>query len=163
MGIPIFIGLRIAGMPEVAAQVRSYRKAWQDAGQEGTPDVSLRVPVYVAATEAEALSEPQESFMRQFQRLGTQLVESAAKEGALATEERVEHSEQLSGLTWEQALREKVAVGTPEMVVERLQEMKETLGLSGVVVELNAGELIPPEGVARSLRLFCERVIPAFK
>ncbi len=163
MGIPIFIGLRVAGMPEVAAQVHSFRKAWRDAGHEGTPDVSLRVPVYVAPTKTEALSDPEESFMRQFQRLGTRLAESATKEGAQAGEGRVEHSEELSGLTWEQALREKVAVGTPEMVVERLQEMKETLGLSGVVAELNAGELIPPEGIARSLRLFCERVIPAFK
>ena len=49
------------------------------------------------------------------------------------------------------------------MVVEQLQEMQETLRLSGVVAELNAGELIPAEKVARSLELFCSRVVPAFK
>ena len=41
--------------------------------------------------------------------------------------------------------------------------MKETLSLSGVVAELNAGELIPADKIARSLRLLCEKVMPAFK
>ena len=163
MGFPIFIGLRGQGMAEVAQQVRSYRKAWEHAGHEGPIDVSLRVPVYVAETRESALMEPEASFMRQFRRLGSQLASSATSPGADPSEARAERSRQLAALTWEDVLREKVAVGTPEMVVERLQEMKEALHLSGVVAEFNAGEMIPRENAERSLRLMCERVMPAFK
>ena len=163
MGFPIFIGLRSLGMPQVAEQVREYKRAWEEAGHEGALDVSLRLPVYVAETREKALSEPEESFMRQFRRLGDQLARSAERPGADPREDRSERSEQLASLTWEQVLREKVVVGTPEMVVERLHEMKEALHLTGVTAEFNAGEQIPPERAARSLRLFCEKVTPAFK
>ena len=49
------------------------------------------------------------------------------------------------------------------MVIDQLQNMKKTLNLTGVVAEFNAGELIPEENIASSLKLFCEEVIPAFK
>ena len=163
MGFPIFIGLRGLGIPQVAEQVQSYKQAWSDAGHEGPIDVSLRVPVYVAESREAALTEPEESFMRQFMRLGAQLARSADQAGVQPREERAERGQQLASLTWDQVLREKVAVGTPEMVVERLQEMKETLHLSGVVAEFNAGELIPREKIESSLRLFCEKVVPAFR
>ena len=163
MGFPIFIGLRGEGMAEVADYVGSYKRAWKTAGHGSPFDVSLRVPVYVAETREEALSEPEESFMRQFRRLGGQLAASATSAGARPAEDRAERSQQLASLTWEKVLKEKAAVGTPEMVVDRLREMKERLHLSGIVAEFNAGELIPREKAERSLRLFCERVVPAFK
>ena len=162
MGFPIFIGLRSQGMPQVAEQVQSYKQAWTEAGHRGPVDVSLRVPVYVAESRDEALSQPEDSFMRQFRRLGQGLVSSAAGPGSDATD-RARRGQTLADLTWEQALREKVAVGTPEMVVERLEEMRETLHLSGVAAEFNAGDLISRQHIARSLRLFCERVVPALK
>ena len=163
MGFPIFIGLRGLGVSQVAEQVESYKLAWEESGRKDPVDISLRVPVYVAETKEKALSEAEESFMRQFRRLGDQLSRSAARPGADPREERAERARQLASLTWDQVIVEKVAVGTPEMVVERLTEMKEKLRLSGVVAELNAGELLPPENIARSLRLFCEKVIPAFR
>ena len=119
--------------------------------------------MYVAETREQALSEPEESFMRQFRRLGGQLAASAASAGARPAEDRAERSQQLASLTWDEVLKEKAAVGTPEMVVDRLREMKERLHLDGVVAEFNAGELIPGEKSERSLRLFCEQVVPAFK
>ena len=59
--------------------------------------------------------------------------------------------------------REKVAVGTPEMVVEQLSKLREALHLTEVVAEFNAGELIPQEHIERSLRLFCEKVMPELR
>ena len=162
MGFPLFIGVRILAMPQVAEQVQSYKEAWEEAGHQGPIDVFLRLPVYVAESKEEALSEAEESFMRQFRRLGGQLTRSADLPGGVAAE-RAQSGQQLGVVTWEDVQSEKVAVGTPEMVVKQLQRMKETLRLSGVVAEFNAGELIPRERIARSLRLFCEKVIPAFK
>ena len=163
MGYPIFIGVRGLAMSQVAEQVRTYEKAWKDAGHLGPIDVSLRVPVHVARSREAALRESEECFMRQFRRLGAQLAASVAKEGSDPREDRASRSEQLAALSWDRVQGQKVAVGTPETVIDQLQEMKETLHLSGVVAEFNAGELIPQDKISSSLRLFCEKVIPAFK
>ena len=161
MGVPIFIGLRTAGMPVVMGQVQSYIDAWRRSGHTGEPDVALRVPVHVADTAERAVSEPQESFMRQFRRL-VNLFASTAASGADHAESRATRAEHLSTVTWEEALREKVAVGTPAMVIERLGEMRDKLRLNRIVCEFNAGERLPREKVAASLSLFCREVMPAF-
>lgn len=68
----------------------------------------------------------------------------------------------MAELKWDDVIGSKALVGTPEMVIDQLHHLKETLQLSGVVAEFNAGERIPKENIARSLRLFCEKVAPAF-
>lgn len=163
MGLPIFIGLRGQGLTEVAEHVVSYIRAWTGAGHDAPPDVSLRVPVYVAATREAALSDPEESFMRQFRRLGGQLASSTARPGTDDSKDRAERAAKLVSVSWDQVRREKVAVGTPEMVVERIHELRDSLKLSGLVAEFNAGELLPANAVSASLKLFCDKVIPAFR
>lgn len=164
MGFSVFVGVRGMNLEGVGEQVRLYKTAWDEAGHSGDIDVSLRVPVYVGATKEDALRTPEESFMRQFRRLGGQLAASAGRAGADPREERTERSQQLASLGWERdVIGQKAAVGTPEAVAEQLSAMKEALNLSGVVAEFNAGELIPEEKIASSLRLFCEKVVPAFK
>ena len=163
MGFPIFIGLRGQGIERVAEQVGVYLRTWKSAGHDGPADVSLRVPVYVAENDRYASMEAEESFMHQFRRLGSQLASSATRADASSASDRADRGQQLGAITWDEVLRERVAVGSPERVAYRLRELKETLHLSAIVAEFNAGELIPRERVARSLRLFCERVVPAFK
>jgi hypothetical protein len=46
------------------------------------------------------------------------------------------------------------------MVADRLAELREQLGLSGILAELNCGGLVPHERVMRSLQLLCEKVQP---
>ena len=164
MGFAIFVGVRGMNLDGVAEQVESYRAAWKEAGHEGEIDVSLRVPVYVGETEEDALTAPEESFMRQFRRLGGQLAASASRAGSDPGEERAERGAQLASIQWERdVIGQKAAVGTPEMVIEQLKVMKDALNLTGVVAEFNAGELIPEDKISNSLRLFCEEVIPAFR
>ena len=164
MGFAIFVGVRGMNLDGVAEQVESYRAAWKEAGHEGEIDVSLRVPVYVGETEEDALTAPEESFMRQFRRLGGQLAASASRAGSDPGEERAERGAQLASIQWERdVIGQKAAVGTPEMVIEQLKVMKDALSLTGVVAEFNAGELIPEDKISNSLRLFCEEVIPAFR
>ena len=164
MGFPIFVGLRRATMTEVSGQVRSYEEAWERAGHEGRPSVVLRVPVYVAESEERAHTEPRESFMTQFQRLGRAVASSAVVPGADPRGDRAESGEQLAAMTWDDVLREeKVIVGAPETVAEQIRKVTDELGLSGVAAEFNAGDKLPRESIARSLRLFCEEVAPAFR
>jgi alkanesulfonate monooxygenase SsuD/methylene tetrahydromethanopterin reductase-like flavin-dependent oxidoreductase (luciferase family) len=162
LGLPIFIGLRTAGLPVVMNQVQTYIEAWRQAGHAGEPDVALRVPVYVAETADRAVNEPRDSFMRQFRRLGSQLTSSVSATGADHLESRTHRAEVLGAISWEDAMRDKVAVGTPAMVVERMQEMQEQLHLNRVVCEFNAGEQLHREAIAESMSLFCAEVMPSF-
>ncbi len=163
LGYPIFVGLRIAGLPQLKSQVDSYRQAWSEAGHEGRADVSLRVPVYIDKDQKRAERGAEKSFMRQFRRLGRQLEESSASSEADPDRQKEEFGSQLTTMTWNQIMADRVAVGTPERVAERLQEIKQTLDLSGIVAEFNAGEIIPQEAVANSMRLFCEKVAPELR
>ena len=45
----------------------------------------LRVPIYLAETEREALSEPEQSIMEFYRNMARQLIESAAQDGHRAT------------------------------------------------------------------------------
>jgi len=44
-----------------------------------------------------------------------------------------------------------------------LKELREELGLSGILAELNCGGLVANDKVMRSLQLMCERVAPRFR
>ena len=162
MGFPIFIGVRTLSLDVVADQIAEYASAWKEAGHPTPVDVSLRLPVYVADTKEEAYAEAEVSFMRQFARLSGALTASASSEGSKASEGRSERGSQLAELTWKSIIGNKVLVGTPDMVIEQVQNLKDRLQLSGVVAELNAGERIPRDKIAKSLRLYCEKVAPAF-
>jgi alkanesulfonate monooxygenase SsuD/methylene tetrahydromethanopterin reductase-like flavin-dependent oxidoreductase (luciferase family) len=161
MGLPIFVGLRQVGLPQLVNKC-DYEDA-HAAGHEGEIDVSLRVPVYVAETEREAINDPEESFMRQFKRLGNQLAASVNLQGADHLQMRSERAESLGQIEWPQVIEEKVAVGTPGRVVDRIQELRAKLHLTSLVAEFNAGERLPREAISRSLSLFCDKVAPAFK
>ncbi|MCH7735623.1 MAG: LLM class flavin-dependent oxidoreductase [Chloroflexi bacterium] len=163
LDLPLFIGVRQHGASMVAGYVESYQEAREEAGFSGPPDVSIRVPVYVAESREEAVTAPEQSFMKQFRRLGGQLQESTRRAGVNAVDERAARSEELAEVSWDEVQREKVIVGTPEMVVDRIHEMKEQLHLTELVAEFNAGELITEDEIARSMRLMCEKVIPEFK
>jgi alkanesulfonate monooxygenase SsuD/methylene tetrahydromethanopterin reductase-like flavin-dependent oxidoreductase (luciferase family) len=57
-------------------------------------------------------------------------------------------------------MRDKVIIGSPETVADRLQQLHDGLGLDGILAELNFGALIAPQPMTRSLQLLCEKVMP---
>jgi alkanesulfonate monooxygenase SsuD/methylene tetrahydromethanopterin reductase-like flavin-dependent oxidoreductase (luciferase family) len=132
------------------------------AGHPGRGEVFLRVPVYVAETQAQAMSEPETSIMRFYRALGEQLEASAEEAGARAVENRAERGARLQSIAWPDVLREKVIVGTADAVAERLHAIRDELGLDGILAELNCGGLIPHARVMNSLRLLCQDVMPRF-
>ena len=162
-GHPIFVGLRGMDIPELRQNVDAYRKIWREAGHPGDGDVSLRIPVYAGETEAQAMDEPFESISGYFGRMGSLYREQAGKSGLEATELADGRAERLAGLSYEDMLKTKIAFGTAEHLVDRFNQLKEELGLDGVVAELNPGGLIPEERVLRSLKIVTDKVMPAFK
>ena len=163
MGFPIFVGVRTLSLEQVADQVGVYMSALESSDHDGKIDISIRVPVYVAPSKEEALSQCRESFMGQFRRIGGALARSVNSAGADPRDQRAQRSEHLAAVEWEDVIGNKAIVGTPEMVIDQIRVMKETLSLSALVAEFNAGGLIPEDKISRSLRLMCEEVIPAFK
>lgn len=159
-GHPLFVGLRGFDVPQVAHHLEVYRHAWHEAGHSGDGNVFLRIPVYVAPTAEQAYTEPQASSMRSYQRMAQTFARSVGETGTTATEERQERAARLATVTYDELLRDRLAYGTPAMVVARLQQLRDELGLAGVVIEPNVGGGVPRDLVLRSIRLFAEEVAP---
>ena len=163
MGLPIFVGLRTTEIPDLQPHLALYRQAWRDANQPGDPSVYLRVPVYVSPTETGAREEPRESLTSFFARQ-TELARAAVgRAGAGPADRRRAQAERMASLTSDDILARTVAFGTAAGVIDRLTELREALGLDGIVAELNPGGRIPPDLETRSLQLLAHEVMPAFR
>jgi alkanesulfonate monooxygenase SsuD/methylene tetrahydromethanopterin reductase-like flavin-dependent oxidoreductase (luciferase family) len=163
MGFSAVTGLRGFDIPQVARNLTAYRAARQEAGHTGTGNVYIRIPVYVAETAEQARSEPEESTLRAYRRMADTFARSAAEVGAAASEERLERGARLAQVTYDDLLRDRVAYGTPDMVVARLRQLQKDLGLSGVIMESNVGGRIPLDRVLNSIRLFGQEVAPKLR
>ena len=142
LGYPLFSAVRASPLGELAVHARAYREAWQEAGHPGRGRIYLQVPVYVAESRTVALAEAEAGMMR-FSSYRADLLRGP--------------------LAYDEVLREKGIVGTPDMVVARLAELREAAGIDGVSAEINPGSMLSHEQVMRSLRLWCEDVMPRFK
>ena len=142
LGYALFSAVRASPLTELAYHTRAYREAWAAAGHRHEPRAFLQVPIYIAENREAALEDAREGMMR-FSTYRADLIRGP--------------------LSYEMVLREKVIAGTPEMVVERLRELREAAQLDGVSAEINPGSLLNHEQVMKSLRLYCQEVMPQFK
>ncbi len=163
MGVATFIGLRLAEVHELAAQVASYRDAWRGAGHAGAPSTYLRIPVYVSETERGAAEEPRESLTYFMERQSSLALAGAGRAGTNEPELRRTQAERMANLSYDEILAKKIVAGTPDRVVARLKEIREAIGLDGVIVELNPGGRIPAALELRSFELLAREVMPALK
>ena len=156
MGHPIFISASTP-IPQLQERLRLYRQARHDAGHDGPGEVSLRVPVYVSEDPKKAEFEPEASTMHAIRYAAEELSKTAASaEGA-------ERLRKMASVPYEDILRTRVIFGTPDSVIDRLQEFQDKLGITGVVLEVNYGGQIPNCQVVNSVRLLADKVMPAFK
>jgi alkanesulfonate monooxygenase SsuD/methylene tetrahydromethanopterin reductase-like flavin-dependent oxidoreductase (luciferase family) len=159
LGYPIFASARHATWSALAPQIKLYQEAYRKAGHPGTGQVFVSAPTYIAASDAEARDEAEESIVH-FYRLQYELIaESARRSGNESFVRRAEH---LRTLTYAEILRGNVLLGSPETVARRLEELREELGLAGILAELNCGGLIPHARVLTALELLCTEIKPRF-
>ena len=161
-GLPIFINARYGSFSEFVPEIRRYREAYAAAGHPGRGQVYLRVPTYVAETEAQARAEAEESLMHFYREQAGRLRDSLTRAGTRAIEGRAERLKRIENLTYEEALTGQVLIGTPDIVTERLRMLQVEIGIDGILAELNCGGLIPHERVMTAMRLLCEEVMPRF-
>jgi alkanesulfonate monooxygenase SsuD/methylene tetrahydromethanopterin reductase-like flavin-dependent oxidoreductase (luciferase family) len=161
LGYPIFVMPR-GTFSDMRPSIESYRAAYRAAGHEGHGQVYMRVPLYVGDTAERARSEPEPSIMKFFREQAARLRASANRAGTSASEGRADRAAMLDTLTYEDAIRGKIIIGTPERAAEQLRALQDELGLDGILAELNTGGLIPHDCVVNALRLLCEEVKPVF-
>ena len=89
--------------------------------------------------------------MSYYNRIRQGLLQTA---GAFGGELRAQRAKTATTLTYESALQDRLVYGTPDAVANRLQELRDELGLSGVLMEPNVGGLLSPDRLDNSIRLF---------
>jgi alkanesulfonate monooxygenase SsuD/methylene tetrahydromethanopterin reductase-like flavin-dependent oxidoreductase (luciferase family) len=162
-GYGILVAVRRGTLSSLRPNLERYRSAWRESGRSGSGEVYVRLPIYVGASAAAAVREPEASIMSFYQNLGSRIEESAGVAGTGDADDRVAGGRRLQETTYEEALRDKIVVGTPDMVVERLSQLRDELGLTGILAELNCGGQIPRDRVRSCLRLLCAEVMPSFR
>jgi alkanesulfonate monooxygenase SsuD/methylene tetrahydromethanopterin reductase-like flavin-dependent oxidoreductase (luciferase family) len=162
LGHAVLVAVRQGSLEELQPNIRAYREAWKAAGHPGAGKVFLRAPVYLADTDQAARDEPEESIMYFYRYLGERLEDSATRAGVQQSELRAARGQRLQTISYDEALVEKLIVGSPERVTDRLLELQDTLGLDGILCEMNCGTKIPHDRVMKSLQLLCEKVKPRF-
>src|SRR4029453_14136533 len=135
----------------------------REPGPGGDRTLPPPMPVYVAATAVQARSEPEESTMRAYRRLAENMAQSVGATGTTASEERAERAARPSNVSNDEVVPDPVAYGTPDMVVDRLRQLRDELGLSGVIMESNVGGRVPLDQVVTSIRLYAQEGAPRLR
>ena len=161
-GMPIFVAVRYETAAEIAPSIRTYRAALAASGHAETGGVFLRVPAYIAPTDAQARAEAEPSLIHFYRQQAALLADSAKRAGVDGADRRAATARRLANMTYEEALSGTVLIGSPASVAERLEELRQELGLDGVLMELNCGGKIPHDNVMTALRLLCQEVMPKF-
>ena len=156
LGFPLFVAVRSGSLAGLAPDLKAYRDAYKEAGHAGTGSVHLRLTMHVSDTDQKAFDEAEPSIMEGYKTYATRL------EGSPNARRRAE-LEDVRTTTYQNILNEKVIVGGPDRVTDQLLELRDVLGIDGVLVELNFGAMIPAEMMMHSLQLLCEKVMPRFK
>ena len=148
--------MRSGSLTGLKPDLKAYRDAWEEAGNPGKPEVYLRLSMHCGESDAAARHEGEPSILAGYKSLVTRTEGSPnVRRGA--------EMEEVKRATYDDLLRDKVIVGSPDTVTARLRELEAELGIDGVLFELNFGAAIPAEAMMRSLRLICTEVMPKFR
>ena len=145
----------LPGLDTLAAQTALYKRELATASAErrqnpAAGEVDIARWVYIADTDAQARAETEEAIVRHISHFG-----STGTGGYLGSV-----SEKGSAIKYED-LASTLLHGSAETVIARLREMQARTGMTSLLLHY------PPyygrEKTMKSLRLFAERVIPAFR
>lgn len=164
-------GVAFFALPDgdIAGLLNTWRQIWNDSGQQGPmPPSLLNRSVYVAESDEQAYEEAA-PYLPQTYTWGEEKFPGLARlgskdEGVELNPTRLKTIEMLAGMRsgidfW---LEHNLAyVGSPETVIRRIQESHKSMGYDVFAGRFRFGP-IPDHLVENSLRLFGEKVMPAF-
>ena len=160
LGYPVFASTRHPTWTDLAPHIKAYYDAYKAAGHPGKGQVYVSAPIYIAETEERAREEARES-VTHFYRLQYELIAELARRSG--RQNFIDRAEKLRTLTYEDALRGNVLVGTPDSISAKLMRLRDEIGFEGILAELNCGGLIPHDRVLNAIRLLCQEVMPRFR
>jgi alkanesulfonate monooxygenase SsuD/methylene tetrahydromethanopterin reductase-like flavin-dependent oxidoreductase (luciferase family) len=161
-GLPIFLAVRHEDARMFAPQIATYREAYAAAGHPGRGQVFLRAPGYIGATMDAARNDAEASLLHYYRAQARLLADSAGRAGVDQVARRNQTAERLASITYDEALRGSVFIGTPDSVAAQLHGLQDDLGLDGVLLELNCGGKVPHRQVMATTQLLCQEVMPRF-
>ena len=127
--------------------VKSYRKAWIDAGHPGDPTTVVRIPTLVADTKAEA----------------TRQAESLMNLAKAYYDKRTGFGSTEAGSPSPEMTAEVNLFGTPEEVVDKVHMLREAYSTDEIMFETNWTSSVPRDAVMNTMRCLTDKVIPEFK
>jgi alkanesulfonate monooxygenase SsuD/methylene tetrahydromethanopterin reductase-like flavin-dependent oxidoreductase (luciferase family) len=147
----------------IAKKFQYYRDAWAKSGRTNTPHTMLVRHVHVAPTDEQARAEAERYMLEGI--TGQLGVARAMSLNPLeATPEMLETARVYiaTSKSYDFWLEEGLAlVGSPETVTRRIREQQELTGVDVFLAHHHITSM-PHELALRSLRLFGEKIIPAF-
>jgi len=152
-GFPILMRHQME-LSELAELLGAYEDERHKAGFEGPNNVTLQMNCYLAETAEQARSDVEYSALRD-RRVARQF--QGGREGD--AEAAVRLSRLRETLSFEDVAK-RALYTTPEEAVDRLQEYREAIGITGVSLNMNPGGQVPHEKVVSAIRLLMERVAP---
>ena len=166
------LGQFLMSTSDIAERVTLWRRLWGEAGHKGPlPHVFLTRAVYVAENDEQAREEIAPYIVQAYtygdERIRqTRIGQSGHVVGASSdvSPQRLASRNMFAGMAsgldfWiEQGL---AYVGSPETVIDSLEKERKLIGFDLFGGRFRFGDM-PNEMVERSMRLFAEKVIPAF-
>ncbi len=156
MAIPI-------GGSAMAELIGSYREAWNSAGHEGNGRVMLAFHMYCHENDAEArriARDPLNRYLKSLVDAAKDWVEGASSDNYKNYGKMIE---MLDRETFESQVDKGAAwVGTPDALVEQIRDYDEAVGgFDDASLQVNFSDICF-EDAERSVKLFGEKVMPAF-
>jgi natural product biosynthesis luciferase-like monooxygenase protein len=157
LGLPIFVASQVNPFPRIKEYLPMYRAARAAAGHpdNGSEDVTVLIPTYVAESREQVRREMEPSVSRWLQTVASRYSNRDA--GPPLMRERLER---LRRMTYERACEIMGVFDTPEASVERLQQLREEFNMGRLICWFNQGGLVPHAQVMRSMELFAAKVMP---
>jgi alkanesulfonate monooxygenase SsuD/methylene tetrahydromethanopterin reductase-like flavin-dependent oxidoreductase (luciferase family) len=137
----------LRGHSVLREDVKSYRKAWKDAGHPGDPTTVVRVPTLVADTKAKA-DRRTKDLMHLARRYYSGRVAIGSTDAGSASPDTTD---------------EVNLFGTPEEVVDKIQMFREAFSTDEIMFECNWTSSVPRDVVMDTIQCISDKVIPAFK
>ena len=137
----------LRGSAVLREDVKSYRKAWKDAGHPGDPTTVVRIPTLVADTQAEA----------------TRQTEALMDLARIYYAGRFSIGSTDAGSAGPDATEEVNLFGTPEEVVDKIHMLREAFSTDEIMFEVNWTASVPRDVVTNTIRCITDKVIPEFK
>jgi len=167
-GLPMLNSILRGPIDQLVAQRDTYVKACKKGGRSDAEIAGLLSRwgvsrhIHVAPTDAQARAEARDAEMWYQDALRRFLIpDNIERVHPLLQPGFRTLAERMGPVTWEQLVDETLAIGSPDTVAGKIEDMQR-LGVGEVLCWMNFGGL-PQDQVRRSMELFAREVMPRFR